>query len=114
MDLERCYEILADTAEGYDVGSIEALSEEEAIGVLDLARVVAHSVERKAAPLVSFAMGRALASADADTRVASIRDLIARIEREVSEMQSGADTGLKADVTNVAEALEQLDGPSAR
>ncbi len=85
MDLERCYELLAGIAAAQDIGPIEPLSEEETTAVLDLARVVAHSVERKAAPLVSFSMGRALAAGDADARVASIRDIIARVERESNE-----------------------------
>jgi hypothetical protein len=90
VDLERCYEVLGKLTAGQDIGPIESLSEEEAAAVLDLARVVAHSVERKAAPLVSFSMGRALAAADADGRLAAIRDAVARIERESSGMSPGA------------------------
>lgn len=86
MELERCYELLAGVAAGRDAGPIEPLSEEESAAVLDLARVVAHSVERKAAPLVSFSMGRALAGVDADARLAAMRDAIARIEREPNEV----------------------------
>jgi len=85
MELERCYELLAGVAAGQSQGPIEPLSEEESAAVLDLARVVAHTVERKAAPLVSFSMGRALASGDPDARRAAIRDAIARLEREPKE-----------------------------
>ncbi len=90
MDLERCYELLADIAAGQDIGPVEPLSEEETIAVLDLARVTAHSVERKAAPLVCFSLGRALATADAETRLASIRAAIARIETAAGA--TGSDT----------------------
>lgn len=85
MDLERCYGLLADSTAGQDIGPVEPLSEEEAIAVLDLARVVAHSVERKAAPLVCFSLGRALAEVDADARVASLRDVIASIETALGQ-----------------------------
>jgi hypothetical protein len=85
VDLERCYGLLAGIAVAQDIGPIEPLSEEETNAVLDLARVVAHSVERKAAPLVSYSMGRALAAGDADARVAAIRDTIARIETAPNE-----------------------------
>jgi hypothetical protein len=85
VDLERCYELLAGIAVAQDIGPIEPLSEEEATAVLDLAGVVAHAVERKAAPLVSFSVGRALASVDPDARVAWITDMIARIETVSNE-----------------------------
>jgi hypothetical protein len=88
VDLERCYELLADVNARHGIGPIESLREEEMMAVLDLARVVAHSVERKAAPLISFWMGRAVASADTDARVAAVRDAIARIEREPNEVPS--------------------------
>jgi len=90
VDLERCYELLADIADGRDIGSVEPLGDEETTAVLDLARVAAHAVERKAAPLVCFALGRALASADAETRLVSIADAIARIETESRETGSDA------------------------
>jgi hypothetical protein len=89
VDLELCYELLADVAAARDIGSVEPLGEEETTAVLDLARVVAHAVERKAAPLVCFALGRALATADAETRLNSIRDAIARIEMTSSEADAG-------------------------
>ena len=90
MDLERCYELLADIADGRDISSVEPLGDEETTAVLDLARVAAHAVERKAAPLVCFALGRALATADAESRLASIRDAIVRIETESREADAGA------------------------
>jgi hypothetical protein len=85
VDLERCYELLADFADGPGTRSIEPLSEEETTAVLDLARVVAHAVERKAAPLVCFSLGRALADVDADARMAWIRNVIASIETVSNE-----------------------------
>jgi len=88
VDLERCYELLADIAAARDIGSVKPLSDEETTAVLDLARVAAYAVERKAAPLVCFALGRALAIADAEMRLASIRDAIARIESESPETGS--------------------------
>jgi hypothetical protein len=90
VDLERCYELLGGLTRGQDIGPIESLSEEEATAILDLARVVAHSVERKAAPLVSFSMGRALASVEVDARLAAIRDAVARIERGSTETSTDA------------------------
>ena len=90
MDLERCYGLLADIAAAQDIGPIEPLGEEETTAVLDLARVVAHSVERKAAPLVCFSLGRALADADADARMAWIKNVITSIEAVSNETSPDA------------------------
>ena len=84
MDIERCYELLAEVAIEQGAGPIEPLNEAETTAVLDLARVAAHTVERKAAPLLCFAVGRALAALDADGRMAALTDAIARIEAEAS------------------------------
>jgi hypothetical protein len=90
VDLERCYEHLADIAAAQGIAPIETLSEEETTAVLDLARVVAHSVERKAAPLVCFSLGRALADVDADARMARIRNVISSIETVANETSPDA------------------------
>ena len=58
----------------------ESPSSEETVTVLDLTRAVAHGVERKAAPLVSFATGRALAELSASDRIALIRQITARLD----------------------------------
>jgi hypothetical protein len=84
VDLERCYELIADVAAGRGHGPVEPLTEEESSAVLDLARVVAHTVERKAAPLVCYSVGRVLAGVDAGSRLAMLAEAIARIEAEAA------------------------------
>lgn len=65
--LERFFADLATTA------GTAPLSAGEAEELLDLARVVAHSVERKYAPLATYAVGLALeAGMDPDERAARI------------------------------------------
>lgn len=82
MDLARCLEILSDVAEARGAPAPAPLSEETTIAILDLARVVAHGVERKAAPLVSFVVGGVLAGQDEAGRQAFIAELVDRISAE--------------------------------
>jgi uncharacterized small protein (DUF1192 family) len=82
MDLERCYELIADLAAAQGDGLIEPLSDEETDAVLDLARAAAHTVERKAAPLVCYSVGRVLVGLDPSSRLALLREAIARMEAE--------------------------------
>ncbi len=89
MDLEQCYRTISEAASEHGLKPLEPLSDDEAAAVLDLARVVAHSVERKAAPLVSYSLGRVLGDADADVRMAILADAIARIEK-AGDSTSGA------------------------
>jgi hypothetical protein len=44
--------------------------------ILDLARVVAHGIERKAAPLVSYSLGRSLAGLDQEQRLSFLAQAI--------------------------------------
>ena len=66
-------------------GGTPPLDPQEADALLRLARVVAHSSERRYAPLACYVAGRALASADASQRTARIRaltDTVRRMDRE--------------------------------
>jgi hypothetical protein len=82
VDVARCYEILSAASARSGGGTLVAPSEAETTAILDLARVVAHAVERKAAPLVSYSVGGALAGLDAAGRLAFIGAAIAAIEAE--------------------------------
>lgn len=58
------------------------VSTAEAEAILDLAREVAHGVERRFAPIAAYATGRALAAdADPAEREAAIRAVIAVVRR---------------------------------
>lgn len=68
MDMDTVLAI-ADTAAGDGAAPAQRLSEAEAEAVLDLARAVAHAVERKAAPLAAYTIGRALAGLPEERRL---------------------------------------------
>ncbi|HEY8340948.1 MAG TPA: DUF6457 domain-containing protein [Egibacteraceae bacterium] len=69
-----------------------ALGAEEAAAVLDLTRVVAHTSERRFAPLVAYAVGlTAGRSPDPPARVARVREVLA-VVRELGR-EAGADDG---------------------
>ncbi len=89
MDLEQCYRTISEAASEHGLKPLEPLSNDEMTAILDLARVVAHGVERKAAPLVSYSLGRVLGDADAEVRTAVLTDAIARIEK-AGDSTSGA------------------------
>lgn len=55
------------------------LSAEEIDEVLDLARVVAHTTERRFAPLTAYAAGLALAGTSPEERAGRLRELIGRL-----------------------------------
>jgi hypothetical protein len=57
------------------------VSEEERVALLDLARVAAHTSERWTAPVSTFLIGVAYATAVPQERAAAVRDLVARFER---------------------------------
>jgi hypothetical protein len=64
----------------------KAISPAEVDAVLDLARVVAHTVERRLAPLSAYTAGLALAGeADPATRAAHVRALIVAVEALTGE-----------------------------
>ncbi len=72
---------MSELASEHGLEPLEPLSDDEVAAVLDLARVVAHGVERKAAPLVSYSLGQVLGSADADVRMALLTGAISRIAK---------------------------------
>ena len=52
--------------------------------VLDLTRVVAHTAERRLAPLTAYALALTLGEADSAGRVARLREVLATLEAEGS------------------------------
>lgn len=83
MDLSDCLIVVNATLGKHGAPPAEAPSEAEETAILDLARVVARSVERKAAPLVSFSVGRAVAGLDGPGRLAAVRAIVAVIGADV-------------------------------
>jgi hypothetical protein len=68
--LQQWFEALAERAETPVIG------QDEADAVLDLTRVVAHSSERRFAPLTAYVAGLAFAQMDERQREARLRTLI--------------------------------------
>lgn len=58
------------------------LSDAEAEVVLDLTRVVAHTRERRLAPLTAYAAALGLAELDEADRIAHLRVLISRLQAQ--------------------------------
>jgi hypothetical protein len=58
----------------------EPVSAAEIDAVLDFTRVVAHTQERRYAPVASYALGLALGAADPSERVEAIRRAIAAVQ----------------------------------
>ncbi len=79
MDLARCLDLITEVTAERGASSPEALGPDERIAVLDLARVVAHTVERSAAPLACYAVGRVLGASTPETRLDLMRAIIERI-----------------------------------
>jgi hypothetical protein len=71
---EAFFSKLADLAAG------ERVSAPEIEAVLDFARVVAHTQERRYAPVASYALGLALGTADPVARVEAIRRAIKAVQ----------------------------------
>ncbi len=72
--IEKVRSLLGPAAPGLDEGEIEA--------VLELARVAAHSSERRAAPVTTYLVGMAVAGAAPDAREAFIDDLVVKLEAQ--------------------------------
>jgi hypothetical protein len=70
--LEKVRGLLGPDAPTLDEGEIEA--------VLELARVAAHSSERRAAPVTAYMVGLAVAGAAPEAREAFIDDLVVKLE----------------------------------
>lgn len=68
-----------------DLTTAEPVSAPEIEAVLDFTRVVAHTQERRYAPVASYALGLALGAAEPTERVEAIRRAIAAVQR----MRSG-------------------------
>ncbi len=72
--IEKVRSLLGPAAPGLDEGEIEA--------VLELARVAAHSSERRAAPVTTYLVGMAVAGAAPDAREAFVDDLVVKLEAQ--------------------------------
>ena len=72
--LEKVRSLLGPYAEG--------VSEDEAEAVLELARVVAHASERRAAPVSAYLAGLALAGTAPARRPAVLDELVAKLETQ--------------------------------
>lgn len=83
MDLNATLAIAGAVA-GDRAPTVEALSEAEVEAVLDLTRAVAHAVERKAAPLAAYAIGRALTGLSQDERLGILKETTRRIDASAS------------------------------
>jgi hypothetical protein len=57
-----------------------SVTEGEIEAVLELARVAAHSSERRAAPVTTYLIGMAVAGAAPDAREAFIDDMVVKLE----------------------------------
>ncbi|MFN8519880.1 MAG: DUF6457 domain-containing protein [Chloroflexota bacterium] len=84
MDLRHCLDLIAEVAAEHGLASPGPMGAEEREVLLDLARVVAHAVERSAAPLACYTVGRAVAQADATERLALARAIVERIAPDPS------------------------------
>lgn len=85
MELPACLDLISETLATRDLPGIAALSDDETAAILDLTRVVAHGVERKAGPVVAFAVGRALGDLDDATRLARLGELTAALAAATRE-----------------------------
>ncbi|HZD68566.1 MAG TPA: DUF6457 domain-containing protein [Actinomycetes bacterium] len=59
-----------------------SLSADEAEAVLELARVAAHTSERRAAPVTAYLIGMAVAGAAPEARAGFIDDLVIKLEAQ--------------------------------
>jgi hypothetical protein len=58
----------------------QPVQDDEAEAVLELARVVAHASERRAAPVTAYLVGMAIAGAAPEARVTFLEELIVKLE----------------------------------
>jgi hypothetical protein len=70
--IERVRALLGPNPPGIGEGEVEA--------VLELARVAAHSAERRAAPVTTYLAGMAVAGAAPEAREAFLDDLVVKLE----------------------------------
>jgi Domain of unknown function (DUF6457) len=72
--IEKVRSLLGPAAPAVGEGEIEA--------VLEVARVAAHSSERRAAPVTAYLIGMAVAGAAPEAREAFIDDLVVKLEAQ--------------------------------
>jgi hypothetical protein len=72
--IDRVRSLLGPAAPSIGDGEIEA--------VLELARVAAHSSERRAAPITTYLVGMAVAGAAPEAREAFMDDLVIKLEAQ--------------------------------
>jgi hypothetical protein len=70
--IERVRSLLGPNPPGIGPGEVEA--------VLELARVAAHSAERRAAPVTAYLAGMVVAGAAPEAREAFLDDLVVKLE----------------------------------
>jgi hypothetical protein len=75
-DLQRYFADLAERA------GTATVTEAEAEAVLDLARVVAHTSERKYAPIAAYALGLVQGAAEPAARVEAARRVIETVQAD--------------------------------
>jgi hypothetical protein len=73
-----------------DRAGTAAISAPEIKAVLDFARVVAHTQERRYAPVASYALGLSVGTADPVARVEAIRRAIAAVQAMDAGIEPGA------------------------
>jgi Domain of unknown function (DUF6457) len=78
MDMEA----MVDRVTGLLGPDAPSVDEDEAEAVLELARVVAHSSERRAAPVTAYLVGLAVAGAAPEARVTFLEELIVKLETQ--------------------------------
>jgi Domain of unknown function (DUF6457) len=59
------------------------VDDDEAEAVLELARVVAHASERRAAPVSAYLVGMAVAGAAPEARAAFLDELVIKLETQI-------------------------------
>lgn len=72
--IEKVRSLLGPAAPAVSDGEIEA--------ILELARVAAHSSERRAAPVTTYLIGMAVAGAAPEAREAFVDDLVSKLEAQ--------------------------------
>jgi len=79
MELAACIALIDRSAREVGAVGVTEPPEKESEAVLDLTRAVAHSVERKAGPIVLYALGLASAGLDEPVRLRLLTKLAEQI-----------------------------------
>ena len=95
----------------------DSLAQEEVERLLDVAREVAHRVERKITPLAAFLLGSVIGRAEASgmDRARAMGDALATLERLLPPAQASPDpTGVSPDSSGPADPEEtSADEPAS-